>query len=163
MTTRREKAREWTVNALAVELRTDRRTLTKRIDGLKPHRSANGRDYYWLRDVMNFIEGRGEEVLDPSQESAKLNQARREKVEIETRIMHGDLCETEGVRALWAEVVTNAKAKLLSMPHKITPQLIGLEYGDALALMETEVKAALKELEQTDGAPLSVQLQEEDD
>lgn len=162
MTVRKGKATEWTMSSLSVEMKMDKRRVAKLIDGLKPHRTQGNRDYYYFRDVVDHIMANGD-ALDPSQESAKLNQARREKVEMETRIMRGDLCETEAVRGLWTEVVTNAKAKLLAMPHKIAPQVVGMEYSDALSLMNEAVRESLAELESTDGAPESISLGDEEE
>lgn len=148
----RQKRKEWTVNSLAVEFKRDSRTVAEMLDGLEPHRKDGKSGFYWMRDVFDHLVSQGE-ALDPTQESAKLNQARRLKVEIETQVLNGTLCDTDAVVKLWSNVVTNARAKLLTLPHKLSHQMVGMEFQEISDLLTEEIHEVLNELSSTEGAP----------
>lgn len=129
----------------------DRRTIKKRIEHL-----PGGRSGYESSDALPYVYGAigADEVkLDPQQEAAKLNLARREKTEIETKILSGELCRTEEVQILWAQIITNAKTKLLALPHKAAHQVAAVSgYAEAEKILKSIVHEALEELAK-DGIP----------
>lgn len=65
--------------------------------------------------------------LDPVLESAKLNQARRKKVELETEIMRGDLISAEDVQKVMDDAFTAVRAKALQLPRQCGVVLIGVK------------------------------------
>lgn len=77
----------------------------------------------------------------------RLAAAQAEKVEAENRIRRGELVEIEQLGAEWDDLVLSARAKLLSLPTKVAPQLIGRTDPNAIrAILKTEINAALAEL-----------------
>ena len=47
--------RLWTINSLSVEVKIDRRTLGKRLDGLQPAGKVKGFDAWYLADVLAHL------------------------------------------------------------------------------------------------------------
>jgi len=77
----------------------------------------------------------------------RLAAAQAEKVEVENRVRRGELVEVEQVGAEWDDLVLAARAKLLSMPTKVAPQLVGRTDPNAIrTILRDEVHAALAEL-----------------
>lgn len=77
----------------------------------------------------------------------RLAAAQAEKVESENRVRRGELVEVEQVGAEWDDLVLNARAKLLSLPTKIAPQLAGRTDPNAIrSILRSEINAALIEL-----------------
>jgi phage terminase Nu1 subunit (DNA packaging protein) len=64
--------------------------------------------------------------LDKAQEEAKWTQARRKKTELELQIMKGELHRSEDVQLVMSDMLGNFRARLLAIPSKIAPQLLGL-------------------------------------
>ena len=77
----------------------------------------------------------------------RLAAAQAEKVESENRVRRGELVEVEQVGVEWDDLVLNARAKLLSLPTKIAPQLVGRTDPNAIrSILRSEINAALIEL-----------------
>lgn len=127
----------------------DRRALGRRLTGLAPVRVDGRSKLYLLRDVVTHLFQRGEDgtLLDPQQERAKLDAARREHQELANAERRGDLLDRQEVLAEWQQLVSNARAKLLALPVK-------LAQGDTetLTLARAGVREALEELA-GDGLP----------
>ena len=139
------KIKDWTQNALSVELSMDRRKLAQLLIDCPSYQKGKY-TCYRLRDVFDHITAKGKK-LDPAQESAKLNQARRTKVEIETLIIKGELCRTEDVADKWFNHITACKTRLLAMPTKLAYQVVSAtEYGEAEKIIKDAVYEALEEL-----------------
>lgn len=73
--------------------------------------------------------------LDPQQERAKLDQARRLEIERKAEVDSGRLLPVEDVARVWAGLVLNAKAVLLAIPTRAAPDLLR-----AVELREVEDK-----------------------
>ena len=65
--------------------------------------------------------------LDPQSERARKDKAQADNMEIRNKILLGDLIDLETVVNLHAEMVTNAKAKLLSLSTRIATVAIACE------------------------------------
>lgn len=151
------KATEYTVSSLSVELKMDRRKVGRLLEGLEPHRKEfvrGGQEvgYYWMRDVFDHLMSSGDgdedgDRLDPEQESAKLAEARRLKLEVETEVLRGELVYRNEVVKLWSDHIANCKARLRAIPHKTAHRVMAAsDHAEALRLLETEVEEALNEL-----------------
>lgn len=82
----------------------------------------------------------------------RLAAAQAEKAEAENAIRRGELADTSAVAAMWIEMIASARAKLLSMPTKLGPQLANVaDVGTIATLIRTEVHAALSELAEPSG------------
>jgi phage terminase Nu1 subunit (DNA packaging protein) len=106
--------------------------------------------------VNSFIEYRlddtkDEGVLDKTTEEAKWTRARREKTELELQIMRGDLHRSEDVRRVMNDMMGAFRARILSIPSKFAPQLVGLtEIPPIKEVLKQGVYEALEELSDYD-------------
>ncbi|WP_214889715.1 hypothetical protein [Exiguobacterium sp. s142] len=106
--------------------------------------------------VNSFIEYRlddtkDEGVLDKTTEEAKWTRARREKTELELQIMRGDLHRSEDVRRVMNDLMGAFRARILSIPSKFAPQLVGLtEIPPIKEVLKQGVYEALEELSDYD-------------
>jgi len=80
----------------------------------------------------------------------RLTKAQAEKAELELAEERGELHRATAVVSVWAENVINAKAKLLSIPSKLAPQLAGLSAAEIEALLKKEISEVLHELAEYD-------------
>lgn len=141
------KPTEWTPSKLAVELRMDRRTIGRKLEGLAPIRKDNRGEYYSLRDVLDHLVDKDKKGPDLVKEQAKLAEARREKIELETEELRGELCRTSDVEQLWADMLTNCKTRLRSIPHNTAHRVMASAVlSDGLRILEDAVDEALTEL-----------------
>ena len=166
------KAQLWTINGLAAEFDLDRKTVIKRLSNVAPdatEQSGRVKKYYmkhvarYLLKISDQDVGSEEEMsnLDPQQEQAKLNKKRREKIALEILMEKGKLIPANLVREYWANVVVNAKTKLMAMPSKIAHRVVAAEdFQEAKCMIEEEVREAITELS-TDGIPDDVEVIED--
>lgn len=140
---------------MAVEFGIDVKTVKKRVASAVPvHTTHNGtRKLYLLKDVARQVlglrddYGSNDEVLDPQQENARLNLARREKVEFETAVLRGEYLRADDVEALLYEMVTNCKTKILGMPSKYTHLILASDdHAEAVDIFDSSCREALEEL-----------------
>ena len=81
----------------------------------------------------------------------RLAAAQAERVEAENAVRRGELAELGSVAAEWSALIHACRAKLLSMPSKLGPQLIHVADPTVIAArIRAEVYAALVELGGTD-------------
>lgn len=77
----------------------------------------------------------------------RLAAAQAEKVEAENAVRRGELAELSAVAEQWSAHIHSARAKLLSMPSKLGPQLTHVADPTVIAArIRAEVYAALVEL-----------------
>ncbi|WP_321285056.1 hypothetical protein [Exiguobacterium profundum] len=106
--------------------------------------------------INSFIEYRlddtkEEGVLDKSTEEAMWTRARRQKTELELQIMRGDLHRSEDVRRVMNDMLGAFRARILSIPSKFSPQLVGLtEIPPIKVVLKQAVHEALEELSDYD-------------
>ena len=106
--------------------------------------------------INSFIEYRlddtkDEGVLDKSTEEAMWTRARRQKTELELQIMRGDLHRSEDVRRVMNDMLGAFRARILSIPSKFSPQLVGMtEIPPIKVVLKQAVHEALEELSDYD-------------
>ncbi|QLQ21923.1 MAG: hypothetical protein HZT42_05955 [Paracoccaceae bacterium] len=77
--------------------------------------------------------------------------ARRQKTELELQIMRGDLHRSEDVRRVMNDMLGAFRARILSIPSKFSPQLVGLtEIPPIKVVLKQAVHEALEELSDYD-------------
>lgn len=82
----------------------------------------------------------------------RLAAAQAEKVETENRVRRGELMDAQEMIAIWSDVLAAVRAKFLSMPSKLGPQLVAIEDAGVIAeRIREEVYAALSELADDSG------------
>lgn len=111
--------KEWTINALSIELRRDRAWMTKRLQDLKPVRIEGRVKYFILSDVLHHLHN--PKKLDPSQEAAKLNRAKRELLDIQIKNMKEALVDAKEAEELWSEIKATIEEKIMEIPAKAAP------------------------------------------
>lgn len=148
------QAELWSLNGLAVELGCDRRTLARDLEGLSPDEETRKggrieRRYRMRRVFQHLASARlaatGAEDFDNQRE--RLAAAQAEKFEMENSVRRSQLAEVSKVQAAWSDHIAAARAKLLSMPSKLGPQLTNVTDPNVVsARIRAEVYAAINEL-----------------
>lgn len=84
-------------------------------------------------------------------EKARLTHEQAEKVAMENSVRRGQLVDTEKVAGWWASIITNAKQRLLAIPTKAAPLVLGLKtLPEVRDQLETTINEVLLELSTTD-------------
>jgi phage terminase Nu1 subunit (DNA packaging protein) len=98
----------------------------------------------------------GEGPLNLNQERARLAKAQADKTELEASELKGEMVRYEELSAHWTARGSALKARLLTMPTKISPRMrVAVNDQEGAALMTAEILEALAEISGT-GIPLSV-------
>jgi phage terminase Nu1 subunit (DNA packaging protein) len=89
--------------------------------------------------------GAGEKEYNNQRE--RLAAAQAEKVETENKVRRGELADTKQMIELWSGVLAAVRAKLLSLPTKLGPQLVNTsDPAIIVGRIRTEVYSTLDEL-----------------
>lgn len=139
---------KYTLNALAVEFGVKPITMKKKLTGLAPKEMAGGAfKYYYIKDVLDYLLKEEMGYVSPAQESAKLNEQRRLKLELERSILEGKHVEIEKVREMMVEPVMKTKAKLISIKGKLSPQIPAIiDIAEAEKVVGEVIDECLNEL-----------------
>lgn len=132
------------------------RQLTQEDGG--PSRDINGqfpaREFgEWLRrrHLSGLSVGQDGTVYDLEAERARLAKEQADKTAMDNEIKRGRLVDSEKVGDWWVQIVTNAKAKLLAIPTKAAPLVVGSKtLSQAKDVLEKLIHDALTELSTTD-------------
>ncbi len=142
------------------------RTLTEYLKAGLPFVAApekRGQSYQFdTGDVFRWLVEReigkrlpaGSESLDPQQERAALDNARRREVELRLREREGELIPAAVVEESWLKMIAVFRAKLLVLPNKLSP-LLAAEYDAAKVsgLLESALHEAMAALSESDVEP----------
>lgn len=143
------------INALAVELRRDRRALARDLADLVPGRveQQGGRTlrWYYLADVISHLyvpaAADGDDVGEFDTQRERLAAAQAEKYEHENAIRRRQIAWMPDVDRAVTGIISNARAKLLNMGPKLGPQLVNIGSAAVIAsAIRSEVHQALAEL-----------------
>jgi phage terminase Nu1 subunit (DNA packaging protein) len=102
---------------------------------------------YYLSTVIDVRQGQAGE-LDLNAERARLAKAQADKTEIENAVRCGELSETARVVDWYADMVTNAKNRLLQIPPTVGQQVDPAIAPRVMELVRKLVHEALLELSQ---------------
>ena len=93
----------------------------------------------YLKESTEKQEGLSEKDL--------LDRTRRKKIELEIKIMQGELHRAEDVRRVMNDMLGVFRARCLSIPHKLAPQLVALTELPAIqSVIKKDIYEALTEL-----------------
>ena len=81
----------------------------------------------------------------------RLTTAQAELKVLELAEQRGELHRASAIAKVWADNVLNAKKKLLAIPTKVPPMLMGQDVQTIRTKLEKEIKEALRELADYDG------------
>ena len=116
-------------------------------DGVIP-KAANGE--YILGDITKaYWESRfATEGLEAEQ--TRLTKAKADLAELTLAEQRGEVHRATAVMRVWADNVMNAKTRLLAVPTKIAPELLGKDVKEIQAKLKAEIHEALNELAEYD-------------
>ncbi|MCZ8520140.1 MULTISPECIES: hypothetical protein [Paenibacillus] len=119
-------------------------------------KSARGK-YKAAESIQNYIKsiqdrgGGGDGEADYFHERALHERAKREKAELELAVKRGDLHRSEDVEFVMNDMVAAFRSRILALPSKLSPQLIGkMDLAVIQSLLTQEVHEALTELSDYD-------------
>lgn len=75
--------------------------------------------------VRKIDQGILEHKLDKEKEDARLKHEQANKVEMENAVRRGELIVTDSAEAWWSIQLVNMRNKIMSIPTKLTPRIIG--------------------------------------
>ncbi|MCP4545937.1 MAG: DUF1441 family protein [bacterium] len=116
------QAQHWTISALSVELKMDRRTLARRLESVKPVSMKGRAHLYLMTDVFEVLlpkEQTSDEVLDLDKESARLRKAQADRAEIDLAEKRRELIPAEEAGSAWSALIGNARSQLLTLPERV--------------------------------------------
>nr|WP_278429990.1 hypothetical protein [Brevibacillus laterosporus] len=103
-----------------------------------------------MRNYIRFLQNNNsdsESDVDYYEEKALHERAKREKAEIEVALLKGHMHKAEDVAAVMNDMVASCRAKLLSLPTKLAPSLLGKDdVSHVRELISKEIREALDEL-----------------
>jgi hypothetical protein len=79
-------------------------------------------------------------------EQTRLTKAKADLAELELAEQRGEVHRAAAVMRVWADNVINAKTRLLAIPTKCAPELVGKTLLEITAKLKEEVSEALNEL-----------------
>lgn len=89
--------------------------------------------------------------VDYDKERALLEKAKREKAELQLKAMRGEYHDSKSVEKVMNDMIANFKSKLLSLPSRASPQILGLDnIGEIQEVLQREIQEALTELSEYD-------------
>lgn len=121
-------------------------------------RVARGKYDLWqsIRNYIKFLQERkvnqwsgskdAEEPGDYQAHRARLTKAKADMAELDAELKKGTAHDAEAVAAVWADMIGNARAKLLSLPTTLASQLEGMTIQERKEAIQAGVNEALKEL-----------------
>jgi len=148
------QAQDWTISALAVELGKDRRTIATRLQDIEPSVIKGNVRKYRMLDAVNAVFGLVSGDLDLTAERARLAKAQADKTELEVAEKTGQLIPAEEIEAMWCDISSSIKAKMIGLPVKVARVAVA---AGSIKEIETavtdEVHAMLTELSRGDAEP----------
>lgn len=119
-------------------------------------RAARGRYDLWasIRNYIKFLQERkvnqwdagGDDGKGWARERERLTRAKADVAEIEAALLKGQSHEAGAVAKVWADMIGNARSKLLALPTKLAAQLEGMSIAERQDILRESINAALTEL-----------------
>jgi phage terminase Nu1 subunit (DNA packaging protein) len=108
-----------------------------------------------MRSYISHLQEKAREAaVDPKdlqKELTRLRRAQADKTELEVREYRGELHRAEDVEDVWTEMLSNFRARILAVPTKLAPQILGIEdLKEMQKALKDAVYEALQELSEYD-------------
>ncbi len=141
------QAQLFTCSGLAAESGIDRRKIAALLARC-PIADTKGRaNCYWLKDAGPLIWGQDAKRIDLGEQRARQHRAMADKLERENQVRTGELVDGKEVGALWRELTTELRQRLMMIPARVGDQYRRAKRKkDAKAIIETEIRDALASL-----------------
>lgn len=140
----------WSITGGAVELGVDRRVLAKRVAVLVPAREEGNTKYYWMKDLAKVLHGIDTKALTLDAEKTRLTKEQADKTAMENEVQRGNLVDVSLIAKAWDIVGANIKTRMLAIPTKAAPLVIGSKsLPKVQAALEGVIHDALDELSRT--------------
>lgn len=108
-------------------------------------RSVQNYIHYQLNVFQGKLEREGE--VDYLNERALHEKAKREKAELELAVIKNELHRADDIRDIMSDMLVAFRSKILAMPSKLAPQLVGhTEIAVIMEAITKEAHEALSEL-----------------
>jgi phage terminase Nu1 subunit (DNA packaging protein) len=121
-------------------------------------RVARGKYDLWqsIRNYIKYLQERkvnqwsgskdAENPGDYESHRSRLTKAKADIAELDAELKKGTAHDAEAVAAVWADMIGNARAKLLSLPTTLASQLEGMSIQERKDAIQNGVNEALREL-----------------
>jgi phage terminase Nu1 subunit (DNA packaging protein) len=101
----------------------------------------------YLRQQVNASNDGKEVKLNYDTEKALHEKVKREKAELQFKVMKGELHRSEDVESVMTDMITRAKTKLLGIPPRVAPLVLGYkDISKVQTILQNHVEEALNEL-----------------
>lgn len=110
----------------------------------------------WLiqNEIRKLTQTEDGKFLDYEAERARLTAEQADKVAMENELRRGRLVDSDLVSMWWAKIITNAKTRLLAIPTKAAPLVLGVKtMPQARDVIERQVLEVLSELSSVNPIP----------
>lgn len=127
----------------------DRRRITRLLADLPSQKGKKGARLYESTEAlpMLYLAPGEHDTYDLTQERARLAHHQANKAAIEEEVYRGEYARIEDVAELVGGEYSNVRVKLLAIPVKLAPRILGLDDpATARALLEDSITEALEEL-----------------
>lgn len=127
----------------------DRRRVTRLLSDLPHEPGPNRAKHYDSATALRVLFGglADGDRLDPSAERARLDRARAELSELELSRRRGELIPVPEVAAAWSQNVAIAKGRLLSLPSRVSGDVLRLKsQREVENLIRDQITNILEEL-----------------
>lgn len=118
-----------------------------------PHVQRGGRGKSWVFNILDVAAWRFGSEESPEEDPEKMSpkerldwyKGTRERIALEKD--RGDLISADEVEAAWLNQITVAKGRLLSLPTRVAPDVLGLsEQRDIEQVLKSSISDVLEEL-----------------
>ncbi len=141
-----------TISALSDLTGFDRRTISRRLADLKCEDKGRGGKFYQSDHALSLLyNGGGGENLDPAQERALLDNARRRLAELEFSKRRGELLSADVAYRAIEQAATAFKSRLQGIPGQYSSILAAESDAKKIeGILDQEIWNALDEITRTD-------------
>jgi hypothetical protein len=147
------RSKGWSINALATEFGIDRRTVTRRLDGIPPAREVGGSPVWDLANVAVALAGHAQPAageLDLTEERARKAKEEADRLEMMNAQMRGELLLRGDVDAAVAGAFARVRARIIGIPAKVAPVVAIMDSpAEVQGVLREAVYEALRELSET--------------
>ena len=135
------------VSRLAALVGIHRTTATRRLtrSGVKPVGGHGRAVLYYAPDVLKLRDF-ARRPLDPAAEKARLDAAKADATELELARRRGERVEADEVEWGLTEVSSVLRTRLLAVPAKVAPELVGRDAAGCCDVVEAALTEALEVL-----------------